>query len=136
MMNRRAFLALPFVAAIARLLPKRKTSHFADGGEIPAGASYLVGEHLSCQPPWLYGREFRTDLMLWGNHFRYVERDSNDLIIAMHRLEPEKVQVIRCDGGKIIYRYREDNRVFIHLGRDVIHVFRDGTGDLKVRGLA
>jgi HK97 family phage portal protein len=68
-------------------------------------------------------------LLLWGNHYSYLQRDGAGRIIAIWPLEPSYVQVLRTRaGGKLVYRYFPHNpysvpvKPGVYLSWEILHI--------------
>ena len=61
-------------------------------------------------------------LLLWGNHYSYIERDKTGAIIALWPLpDPGQVQVRRRDD-KIVYEYKVDGKDVTRNRSQIFHV--------------
>lgn len=70
-----------------------------------------------------------SHLLLWGNHYSYLDMDGAGRIRNIWPLEPQWVQVLRTQqGGKLIYRYFPHNpysvpvEAGVYLGYQILHI--------------
>lgn len=62
-----------------------------------------------------------ASLDLWGNAFTLITREQRR-IVSLEPLNPEKVSVIRKDGGALVYEYRKGNKPIEYGEEEILHL--------------
>lgn len=79
-----------------------------------------------------YKEFMMANLLLWGNHYTFVDRDQKDRIKGLWPMLPNKMAILR-ERGELIYRYHlSDNTAVDYLSRDIWHL--KGLGSNGITG--
>lgn len=63
--------------------------------------------------------QFMASALFTGNAYVFLQRDERNVIVAMHILDPRRVQVLMADDGSVFYRIGQEKLAQL-LGSDVI----------------
>lgn len=60
-------------------------------------------------------------LDLWGNAYNYISRRSNQSVISLEPLFPEKMEKKRLKDGSFEYHYSEDGKITVFSDDEILH---------------
>ena len=77
---------------------------------------------------FVFRETLMTHLLLWGNAYAQIIRDSSGDLISLWPLSPDQTEVFVDKNGQVAYKYQKDGQTYILGVNDVFHIKDIGNG--------